>query len=73
MNYVDVLADQYDQNFDANNIYDLDCDGSIGWGDFDIIADYWLLAGPQGDFVVDGIVDFIDFAEFGLVWQDEEK
>jgi hypothetical protein len=27
------LADQADQNYAADNIYDLDCDGSIGLGD----------------------------------------
>jgi lysophospholipase L1-like esterase len=68
--YIDVMADQPDQNFIAYNIYDLDCDGLIGFGDFDIIANNWLLAGPQGDFIVDGVVDFADFAEFGLVWGD---
>jgi len=69
-NYTDVMDDQPDQNFIANNIYDLDCDGLIGLGDVSVIAYNWLTAGPQGDFVDDGIVDFVDFAEFGLVWGD---
>ena len=70
--YTDVLADQPDQNYAAHNIYDLDCDGSIGWGDVAVIADNWLLQGPDipGDFNADGIVNFLDFAEFGNIWQD---
>ncbi|GAG16931.1 unnamed protein product, partial [marine sediment metagenome] len=31
--YTDVLDDVIDQNYTATNIYDLDCDGSIGYGD----------------------------------------
>jgi hypothetical protein len=72
-NYTDVLADLPDQNYVAHNIYDLDCDGSIGWGDVAVIAGNWLLQGPQipGDFNTDGIVDFFDFAEFANIWQDK--
>jgi hypothetical protein len=33
-----------------------------------IIADNWLSAGPQGDFDNNGIVNFFDFAKFGLAW-----
>ncbi|MGD0552817.1 MAG: S8 family serine peptidase [Sedimentisphaerales bacterium] len=70
LSYVDVLADQADQNYAANNIYDLDCDGSIGIGDLSVMAENWLMTGPQikGDFVPDEIINFLDFAEFGLVW-----
>jgi subtilisin family serine protease len=71
LSYVDVLADQQpDQNYTANNIYDLDCDGSIGIGDLSVMAENWLMTGPQikGDFVPDEIINFLDFAEFGLVW-----
>lgn len=71
--YIDVLADRYDQNYVANNIYDLDCDGLIDLGDLFVIADNWLLPGPEGDFNTDEIVNFLDFAEFGIVWQDEKK
>jgi len=72
ISYVVILADQPDQNYVAYNIYDLDCDGSIGWGDVAVIADNWLLQGPgiPGDFDADEIVNFLDFAEFGNVWQD---
>jgi lysophospholipase L1-like esterase len=72
MSYVNVQADVADQNYIADSIYDLDCDGSIGWGDFEIIANNWLLTGPAipGDFIVDGTVNFLDFAEFKRVWQD---
>jgi hypothetical protein len=68
-----VLADLADQNYVAFNIYDLDCDGSIGWGDVAVIADNWLLQGPEipGDFNADGIVNFWDFAEFGNTWQNK--
>jgi hypothetical protein len=70
LSYIDVLADQADKNYAANNIYDLDCDGSIGIGDLGVMAENWLMAGPQikGDFVPDETVNFLDFAEFGLVW-----
>jgi hypothetical protein len=68
--YVDVLADSIDQNYVAYNIYDLDCDGSIGIGDFGVMAENWLITGPQikSDFVPDETVNFLDFAELGLVW-----
>ena len=70
--YTNVIEDQTGQDYTANNIYDLDCDGSIGWGDVAVIADNWLLQGPgmPGDFDADEIVNFLDFAEFGNVWQD---
>jgi lysophospholipase L1-like esterase len=72
MAYDDMQADVADQNYIADSVYDLDCDGSIGWGDFGILADDWLLTGPEipGDFVVDGTVNFMDFADFKRVWQD---
>jgi hypothetical protein len=61
------------QNYSAYNIYDLDCDGSIGWGDVAVIADNWLSQGPgvPADFDTSHIVDFLDFAEFGNVWLDK--
>jgi len=70
LSYIGVLTDQADQNYAANNIYDLDCDGSIGIGDIGVMAENWLTAGPQikGNFVPDETVNFLDFAEFGLVW-----
>ena len=42
MSYVDVLADQPDQNYVAHNIYDLDYDCYIGWGDVAVISENWL-------------------------------
>jgi hypothetical protein len=71
ISYADVLSDQYDQNYIASNIYDLNCDGSIGFGDLAVMAGNWLLNGPEisGDFNVDEKVDFLDFAEFGLAWE----
>lgn len=67
--YTNVEANEQDQNYIAENIYDLDCDGSIGLGDFAVMADNWLMTGPGilGDFVADEIVNFLDFAAFGIV------
>jgi len=64
--YNSVLADDMDQNYVANNIYDLDCDGSIGMADLAIILQNWLAAGPDiaGNFNRDEILDFLDFAVF---------
>jgi lysophospholipase L1-like esterase len=67
MSYVDVLADQPDQNYVADNVYDLDCDGRIGWGDVAVMAYNWLENGPA-DFDHSGSVDFQDLAEFGWIW-----
>jgi len=68
ISYFNVLADQPDQNYIAgNNIYDLDCDGSIGWGDVAVMAENWLGTG-FADFDQSGKVDFLDFAEFGWAW-----
>jgi hypothetical protein len=67
--YTDVLEDKTGQDYRATNIYDLDCDGSIGWGDVGVLAENWLVPNPQkGDFNGDGIVNFLDFAEFASVW-----
>jgi lysophospholipase L1-like esterase len=69
MSYIDVQADITDQNYIANSAYDLDCDGSIGWGDLSILTYYWLSDGPdsQGDFNGDGTVNFLDYADFERV------
>jgi hypothetical protein len=73
MSYVDVLTDVCDQNYIASNIYDLDCDGSIGFGDLAVMAGNWLLNGPEipGDFNADETLDFLDFAEFGIAWEEK--
>jgi hypothetical protein len=74
--YVEVLADCCDQNYIAHNIYDLDCDGSIGFGDVAVISENWMSDSVDvhdGDFNDDDILNFLDFAEFGIVWKDEEK
>jgi hypothetical protein len=72
MVYVDILADQPDQNYVAHNIYDLDYDCYIGWGDVAVIHDNWLQTGEDlpGDFYKDedDIVNFLDFAEFAKHW-----
>ena len=55
------------------DMYDLDCDGSIGVGDFRIMCENWL-GGPDlpGDFYKDedDIVNLLDFADFASVWGD---
>jgi endoglucanase len=70
MSYVDVSANEQDQNYIADNIYDLDCDGAIGLGDFAVMADNWLMTGPgiPGDFFADEIVNFLDFAKFAIAY-----
>jgi hypothetical protein len=72
MSYANVLGDITDQNYVANNIYDLDCDCSISFGDLGIISENWLDNGPDlpGDFYKDedDIVNFLDFAEFAKHW-----
>jgi hypothetical protein len=74
MSYVDVLADQPNQNYVAHNIYDLDYDCYIGWGDVAIISENWLETGENipGDFYKDeaNTVNFLDFADFANVWKD---
>jgi C1A family cysteine protease len=74
MVYVDVLADQTEQNYQALNIYDLDCNGSIGFGDLRIMSENWLDGpGLPGDFYKDedDIVNFLDFAEFAQHWLED--
>jgi hypothetical protein len=72
--YKDVLGEQFNQAYSATNIYDLDCDGSIGLGDFAIMCNHWLETGPDvpGDFYKDedDILNFLDFAVFANVWGD---
>jgi hypothetical protein len=51
---------------------DIDGNGFIEWDDLKIICDNWLLEGMDipGDIYEDeeDIVNFLDFAEFGLAW-----
>ncbi|MCX5633430.1 MAG: M6 family metalloprotease domain-containing protein [Phycisphaerae bacterium] len=72
--YAGVLNDQTDQDYSANNIYDLDCDGSIGFGDVGVISDNWLVTGENipGDIYKDenNIVNFLDLSMFAEVWLD---
>jgi hypothetical protein len=71
--YTGVLADQAGQNYAANNIYDLDCNGYIDLGDVSVICENWLndAGGNICDFNADGIVNFIDYIEFANVWLTE--
>ena len=70
--YADVQADEA-ENYIADNIYDLDCDNQVGWGDVFAMADNWLSTDPgaAGNFIADGRVNFLDFAFFVTVWQNE--
>jgi hypothetical protein len=69
--YTYVLDDVVDQNYTATNIYDLNCDSSVGLDDLAIMCENWL-DGPNlpGDFYKDDdeIVNFLDFADFVLAW-----
>jgi hypothetical protein len=71
--YTNVLEDKTDQSYLADNIYDLDCDSLISWGDVAVMSDNWLETGEgiPGDFNNDGIVNFLDFAEFAQIWQEQ--
>lgn len=70
--YSNVTTDLLGQDYEDISIYDLDIDGLIGWGDVAVIRENWLVTGPNvpGDFHKDedDIVNFLDFAEFGLTW-----
>ena len=70
--YSNVTTDLLGQDYEDVSIYDLDIDGLIGWGDVAVIRENWLVTGPNvpGDFHKDedDIVNFLDFAEFGLAW-----
>ena len=68
-----MLADIADQNYTADSIYDLDCSGNIGWEDISIIAQNWLQNDEvmSGGFIIDGNIDFLDFAEFACVWKEQ--
>jgi hypothetical protein len=72
MSYVNVLADQLNQNYVAHYIYDLDYDCYIDWGDIAVIGQNWLQTGENlpGDLHkdADNTVNFLDFAEFANVW-----
>jgi hypothetical protein len=48
-------------------VTDLDNDGFIEIDDLKIMCENWLDSG-EGDIDNSGIVDFRDFAEFGLAW-----
>jgi hypothetical protein len=71
LNYDNVLTDIVDQNYTANSIYDLDCSGNIDWGDLSVIAQNWLQndEAMAGGFIIDGRINFLDFAAFASVWE----
>jgi len=69
MTYVPVDSNLSNQNYIAVNVYDLDCDGTMGFGDFAVLADYWLATGPgiPADIYPDQIVNFLDFAKLAIM------
>jgi hypothetical protein len=72
--YTDVFENKTDQDYLADNIYDLDCNDPIGFGDVAIISENWLSNNVDihnGDFNGDGIVNFLDFSDFADVWQED--
>ena len=72
--YTNVLENKTAQNYEATNIYDLDCDGLISWGDVAVMTDNWLddTVGNICDFNADAIVNFRDYTEFANVWLTEQ-
>jgi hypothetical protein len=73
MIYTNVLSDRLNQDYLAVNIYDLDCNGSIGNSDLARIAENWLKTAPpvtveEGDFNDDKTVNLLDFAMFAQHW-----
>jgi lysophospholipase L1-like esterase len=68
--YNNVTADQLGQDYEDVTFYDLDWSGFIGWGDITVMGGNWLITTPgiEGDLNNDGIVDFLDLAEFALIW-----
>jgi len=73
--YSQVITDLLGQDYKDISIYDLDDDESIGWGDVEIMCENWLRVGPDipGDFYKDeaNTVNFLDFADFADVWQED--
>jgi len=72
--YTNVIVNKVD-DYTATNIYDIDLDASIGFGDVKIISNNWLLVGvglSGGDIYndEDDIVNILDFACFAGVWGD---
>ncbi len=72
--YAGVLVDQVGQNYTADNIYDLDCDGYIDLGDVKVMCDNWLTTDSKttipGDLDADVTVNLMDFVIFSSVWGD---
>jgi lysophospholipase L1-like esterase len=72
--YTNVLGNITNHDYLADNIYDLDCNGSIGIEDVNVISAYWLSVGEDvpGDLYKDdaNTVNFFDFADFANAWGD---
>jgi hypothetical protein len=59
----------------GHSIYDINGDGFIDYEDLAILCGNWLSIEPnaQGDFNLDRVVNFPDFAEFAEVWMTNQS
>ena len=77
VNFIDfaIFANQWMENC-AYPEWCQGCDfnksGRVDTVDLKFFAENWLSSDPErkGDLNDDGIVNFVDFAEFATVWQD---
>jgi hypothetical protein len=65
--YINISGDYTDQNYTAELPADLDYNLYVDIYDLEILCENWLKSG-DGDIDNNGIVDFLDFAEFALAW-----
>jgi hypothetical protein len=65
--YINITGDYTDQHYTAELPADLDYNLYVDIYDFEILCENWLKSG-DGDIDNNGIVDFLDFAEFALAW-----
>jgi hypothetical protein len=65
--YINITGDYTDQNYTAELPADLDYNLYVDIYDLEILCENWLKSG-DGDLDNNGIVDFLDFAEFALAW-----
>ena len=62
-----ITGDYIDQNYTAELPADLDYNLYVDIYDLEILCENWLKSG-DGDLDNNGIVDFLDFAEFAMAW-----
>jgi hypothetical protein len=68
--YTNVTSDKLAENYTACYLYDLNCNGTVGYDDLAILCSHWLESGPAvvGDFDHSHTVDFRDYAMFISKW-----